>query len=118
MQTDDAHAMATHYTNWRTDPGESTCGSRDKTIYNIAVYAAATNIKRIEFTEETVRGRYLRTKAFFCGMETSVQMFSSQVLSQWICCPGAFTRENTISAVTPKMAQDGTPICQGIVHVM
>ena len=119
VQTDETpETLTTHYTNWTTDPRESTCGSCNKPFYNIAVDAAARYIERTEFKDETVREKDLRTKAFFCGMETGVQMFSIPVLSQPVCCPGAVMREGTFPAVDPNVAHGGTPLSQGIVHVM
>ena len=58
------------------DMRESVCGACHKPFYNIIVEAAAKFIKRTETRDETVRERELRTKSFFCGVETAVQLFS------------------------------------------
>ena len=118
VQTEGTPVLTTHYTNWSSDPRESTCGSCNKPFYNIAVDAAARYVKRTEFKEETVRERELRTKAFFCGMETAVQMFSSPVLSQPVCCPGAVMREGAFMTADRRTAPQETPLSQGIVQVM
>ena len=75
FQTEE-HMMPTALGCPNMDMRESVCGACHKPFYNIIVDAAAKFIKRTETRDETVRERELRTKSFFCGVETAVQLFS------------------------------------------
>ena len=106
IQTDQQIQSAIRVNGDETDPRESVCGGCCKPFYNVAVDAAGCYIKRTQFKDETVRERELRTKAFFCGIETAVQMFSSPVLSQPVCCPGAIMQMGA-SAAVPQSQTSG-----------
>ena len=119
VQTDECFQSAVYVKENMDDPRESVCGNCRKPFYNISVEAAGRYIKRTEFEGETVRERELRTKAFFCGIETAVQMFARPVLSQPICCPGATVQRSQLQAVQrQEEALQSTPLSQGITNVI